>query len=302
MDLRLRHGRDGLIGGMRRQRRHRPPAGRQRASSLASATSSAGILPALAMRSSTRSRAARAPHGPNDPAGAVRAIAAARPAAPPPRAKASSAPCRNRRATPRGCLRDCRRRAQASGKAPSTSSLLRLRSISMARTIWRSLAPSVRSVARLEQPRDLHGQGRAAGNDAAVADELNGRAHHRQRIDAPVLAGNAGPRRSAASRRSADRRRSRSPAAASGPPASHRPAAAGRCGRAPAPRVRHRRDRATGPSVRTHHAPPATAAMAAVARVARMSAAWSSSHHFGAISIVPVPVRPKRSGRYMSST
>ena len=56
--LRLRQRRDRLIGGMRRQRRHRPARARQRASSLASAISSAGTLPALAMRSSTRSRAA----------------------------------------------------------------------------------------------------------------------------------------------------------------------------------------------------------------------------------------------------
>jgi hypothetical protein len=60
------------------------------------------------------------------------------------------------------------------------------------------------------------------------------------------------------------------------------------------------RTRGTGPSVRTHHAPPATAAN----RGARQGVmrARISSHHFGAISMVPVPVRPKRSGRYMSST
>ena len=42
--------------------------------------------------------------------------------------------------------------------------------------------------ARLEQPRDLHGDGRAARHDAAVRDELERRAGDRQRIDAVVLA------------------------------------------------------------------------------------------------------------------
>ena len=37
---------------------------------------------------------------------------------------------------------------------------------------------------RLEQPRDLHGEGRAARDDAAMRDELVGRAHEGERIDA----------------------------------------------------------------------------------------------------------------------
>src|SRR5207237_4543019 len=36
----------------------------------------------------------------------------------------------------------------------------------------------------LHQPRELHGDGRAAGNDVAAGDELIGGARQRQRIDA----------------------------------------------------------------------------------------------------------------------
>ena len=42
--------------------------------------------------------------------------------------------------------------------------------------------------ARLEQARDLHGDGRAARDDAAVRHELERGARHRQRIDAVMLA------------------------------------------------------------------------------------------------------------------
>ena len=50
--------------------------------------------------------------------------------------------------------------------------LAEARSISMARTIWRSFAANDRVAARLQQPRHLHGEGRAAGHDVAGADEL----------------------------------------------------------------------------------------------------------------------------------
>ena len=60
MDLLLRQRRDGLIGGMRRQRRHRPPAGRRRLRAWRARSRRPECCPAVAMRSSTRSRAARA--------------------------------------------------------------------------------------------------------------------------------------------------------------------------------------------------------------------------------------------------
>ena len=43
------------------------------------------------------------------------------------------------------------------------------------------------SLARLDQPRHLHRKRRGAGDDAAVGDELQRRAPHRQRIDAVML-------------------------------------------------------------------------------------------------------------------
>ena len=42
--------------------------------------------------------------------------------------------------------------------------------------------------ARLKQARDLHRDGRAAGNNAAICDKLERRAHDRERIDAVMLA------------------------------------------------------------------------------------------------------------------
>ncbi len=41
--------------------------------------------------------------------------------------------------------------------------------------------------ARLQQPRHLHGERRGAGDDAAMGDELEGGAHHGERIDAAML-------------------------------------------------------------------------------------------------------------------
>ena len=111
----------------------------------------------------------------------------------------------------------------------------------------RALAP------RLHQPRQLHGDGRAAGDDVPAGDQLQRGAAQRQRIDAgmgaeaPVLIGQqqleiAG----------IDAGLWRRPAAASGRRPSHRRAAACRCGRrpwwrpaapAPAATVRARRPR-----------------------------------------------------------
>ena len=83
---------------------------------------------------------------PSDPAAALPAIAAAPPEVRPPPATAASAPCRNRPATRRARLPDCRHREQARGRAHRISSLLIARSSSIARTICRSLAVSVRSL------------------------------------------------------------------------------------------------------------------------------------------------------------
>ena len=105
-------------------------------------------------------------------AGAAPAIAAAPPAAPPRPASAARllAEIGERRGADAFEIAAIGREGQIErqGSRPCSE----LRSISMARTIWRSLAPRVRSAARLQQPRHLHGQGRAAGDDAAAAERI----------------------------------------------------------------------------------------------------------------------------------
>ena len=59
-------------------------------------------------------------------------------------ATAAAAPCRNRQAKPRGSLPGFRHRAQASDITREFASLLSARSSSMARVIWRNLAPMLR--------------------------------------------------------------------------------------------------------------------------------------------------------------
>ena len=66
--------------------------------------------------------------------------------APPRPASGGAAPCRNRPARRRARLRDCRHRAQGSDRARGSRPWSVLRSISSARTIWRSLAVKLRSV------------------------------------------------------------------------------------------------------------------------------------------------------------
>ncbi len=43
-------------------------------------------------------------------------------------------------------------------------------------------------LARLQQPRHLHSEGGAAGNDMAAAGKLSDRARHRHRVDAVMAA------------------------------------------------------------------------------------------------------------------
>ena len=112
-------------------------------SRLAAAASSAQITPG-ANHAVEHQVARRERHlWDRGPAVAPRAIAAAPPAAPPRPSSAASAPCRNRRGSPRGCLRCCRHRAPASGRASRISSLLSCCSSASACTICRSLAGEV---------------------------------------------------------------------------------------------------------------------------------------------------------------
>ena len=71
MDLLLRQRRDRLIGGMRRQRRHRPPAGRQRLSSLAQRDLVGRNLSRPWRCGRARGRAPPARRWPSGPAGAA---------------------------------------------------------------------------------------------------------------------------------------------------------------------------------------------------------------------------------------
>ena len=205
---------DGEAMQLLRRARRRPPAsaacgasagigrraGRHRLAPWPSAISSAGMRPAAATRSSTRSRAWRAAVG--------RAVGPARLG----RLRQRDQQRRLGERQPARLLAEIGERGGA--HAFEIAAIGREREIeredlvlaqscaraAIARTIWRSLAPSVRSAPRLEQARDLHGQRRAAGDDAAVARELPGRARHRQRIDAAMRSGSAGPRRRAACR------------------------------------------------------------------------------------------------------
>ena len=61
------------------------------------------------------------------------------------------------------------------------------RSIWMARKICRIFVAEAAAFARLDQPRQLHRQRRAAGDDAAIAGELPCRAGKRQHVDAVMV-------------------------------------------------------------------------------------------------------------------
>ena len=116
---------DGEAVQRRGRARRRPPRRRRAAPASASACVPSGTGSCLAprdlvepesrrrrRRGRARGRARRARPRPSGRAGAAPAIAAARPAAPPRRASGGAAPCRNRRATRRARLRDCRHRAR----------------------------------------------------------------------------------------------------------------------------------------------------------------------------------------------
>ena len=167
--------------------------------------------------------------------------------------------------------------------------------------INRPLAP------RLHQPRELHGDGRAAGHDVAAGDELQRGAAQRQRIDAGV--GTETPVFIAQQQLEIgrDRRRCwRRPAAASGRRPSHRRAAVCRCGRRWWWRPARACASGNGPSETTHAAKAAasikpTAASASrrqfdpppASRAAcRRRYGHRGAHFAGRTSTVPVPVRP----------
>ena len=196
--------------------------------------------------------------------------------------------------------------------------------------------------ARLEQPRDLHGDGRAARHDAAVRDELHGSARDRERIDADVLAEalvlvgdqqveiaridvghgrgqppaavrrRVGPQQAAVAvdhdggelERFAERHRAEGmdPGAEGGgamTPAAlrvQRAQAAPQLGRS-LPLGGRGREGAMATAVHTRAATP-TSPQGGGDTELRLDA---FAHFAASISTEPTPVRPKRSGRYMSS-
>ena len=147
-------------------------------------------------------------------------------------ASGASAPCRNRRARRRACLRDCRHRGQASGSASRISRLLRRRSICTARKICADLGAELRL---------SRGSIRRASCIDSVEPPETMRplpANWPRRAAAPAGRRRHGPRSACPRRRPAShelridlRRAARR--AASGRPASQRRAAARRRGRRP---------------------------------------------------------------------
>ena len=118
---------------------------------------------------------------------------------------------------------------------------------------------------RLEQARDLHGDGRAAGDDLSMCDRVAARRGRRRADRRPNAGRSACPHRRAARRDNAGRPDRAWQEAASGPGSSHRSGAICCCGRPRSWRVPDR-GRA-GPdrtqSIRPHVPPMATQAMAA---------------------------------------
>ena len=154
-------------------------------------------------------------------------------------------------------------------------------------------------LARLQQPRHLHGDGRTAGDDVAVAGELECGTAERQQIDAMML-GKAfvliGKQQLQKARIDVFLGRRQPPAPlAGGIGAQQLPLTVEhhvRCFEILAERRRPQRIHPRSPGQRGQQS-----------RTGKARQGEPPRFHFAAVmSIVPVAVRPKRSGRYMSST
>ncbi len=145
-------------------------------------------VPAAPRPGRVRDRAHGGPSPESGPGGAFRRLRQGDQQRCLPRASAASAPCRNRPAPPPGCLRDCRHRGRRSGKAPAPLlASVAARSRRRARS-GRSLAANDRSSRGSNKPRHLHGQRRAARQDAPVGEKLSAGAQQGQRIGAGMRA------------------------------------------------------------------------------------------------------------------
>ena len=153
---------------------------------------------------------------------------------------------------------------------------------------------------RLKEPRHLHGQGRGAGAKPAAGCELQRRAQHRARIDAVMLPEALvliGEQHVEEARIDVGDRRRQPPAAfARRISAQQAPFPVDHAGREIEGLAERRRAERSDPPRR-----------AGKSRRAYQNAGENEArlvtHHFAAVtSMLPLPVRPKRSGRYMSST
>ena len=159
--------------------------------------------------------------------------------------------------------------------------------------------------ARLEQARDLHGERGTARDDAPVRDELERRAATASGstplvVEALVLVGD---QQIEVTRIDVFHGRGQPPAAVD---SRVRPQQSARCGRSRRSKTRcfperrgaegmDPRGEGAGARHRTESQCDGSGAM-------RRHRRWSFAHFAASISTEPTPVRPKRSGRYMSST
>ena len=153
---------------------------------------------------------------------------------------------------------------------------------------------------RLQQPRHLHGQGRGARAKPAAGCELQRRPQHRARIDAVMNAETLvliGKQHVEETRIDVGNRRRQPPAAfARRISAQQAPFPIDHAGREIEVLAERRRAERSDPPRRAGKSRRAY-------ENARENEVRFLTHHFAAVtSMLPLPVRPKRSGRYMSST
>ena len=175
------------VGKMRRQHRE------TRAAPSASARPSRGRRPRARSRrppacGRARDCARALRRRESDPGGASRATAEWRPARPPRPPTAAAAPCRNRRARPRARLPGCRRTAPAADRAAGSRPSTAASRAAAPAAPGGSCRPASFLVHAQQQPRHLHGDGRAARQRAPVAQQQPSGPADRQRIDAVVAA------------------------------------------------------------------------------------------------------------------
>ena len=154
-------------------------------------------------------------------------------------------------------------------------------------------------LARLQQARHLHGEGRAAGDDVAAGRELKRGAAERQKVDTVMLVETfvlIGEQHFEETRIDILDGRRQPPAPLAGGVGAQQPALAVEHDMRGLHILAERR-----PAERIDPGNPGQRGQKS--RAGKAAEDETSAFHFAAvISIVPVAVRPKRSGRYMSST